>query len=155
MGFLSTIIVVEDVIKSRTLYEGILKCKASSDFGIYNVGFEGGLSMYKKTLFQDLVGNIEILNKSNNFVLYFEVDAIEQLEKVIEDHGFSFIHKIQEQPWGQRIFRFYDYDGHIIEIGEIMTTVIQRMYQEGKTIEEIAKKTGYPEEQVAKEIMVR
>ena len=152
MSFYSTIIVVEDIIKSRTLYEGILKCKITADFGIYNVGFEGGLSMYKKTLFQDLVGNIEIINKANNFVLYFEVDNIEALEQEIEVNGFSFIHKVREQPWGQRAFRFYDYDNHILEIAEIMTAVIYRMYKENKTIKEIAQKTGYSEEQVSEEL---
>jgi len=153
MAFLSTIIVVEDVIRSRTLYENILNCKVNGDFGIYNVGFEGGLSLYKKTLFQDLVGSdIEISEKSNSFVLYFEVDNLEDLEKVIEENGFNFIHKIREQPWGQHTFRFYDYDNHIVEIAEIMTTVLHRMQQEGKTIEEIASKTGYSKEQVSQEL---
>jgi len=31
MSFISTIIVVEDVIKSRTLYENILNCKVTGD----------------------------------------------------------------------------------------------------------------------------
>ncbi len=152
MSFYSTIVVVDDVIKSRTLYEDILQCKVNGDFGIYNVGFEGGLSLYKKTLFQDLTGNLEILNRSNNFVLYFEVENLEELEKEIEGKGFTFIHQIREQPWGQRTFRFYDYDDHIVEIGEIMAAVLQRMYREGKTIEQIAEKTGYPVEQVSEEI---
>jgi catechol 2,3-dioxygenase-like lactoylglutathione lyase family enzyme len=152
MGFLSTIIVVEDVMKSRTLYEGILKCKVSADFGVYNVGFEGGLSLYKKTLFQELVGNLEILDKSNNFVVYFEVEDLDELEKEIKGRGFSFVHSIREQPWGQRTFRFYDYDNHMLEIGETMTIAIQRMYQQKKTVEEIAQKTGYSLEQVLAEL---
>ena len=41
MGFRSTILVVEDVLRSRELYEHVLECKVISDFGIYNVGFEG------------------------------------------------------------------------------------------------------------------
>jgi len=92
------------------------------------------------------------VNKSNNFVLYFEVDNIEDLEKVIEENDFTFIHGTREQPWGQHTFRFYDYDNHIVEIAEIMTIAFQRMLREGKTIEEIAKKTGYSKEQVTKEL---
>jgi hypothetical protein len=152
MGFLSTILVVEDVIKSRTLYEGTLHCKVDGDFGIYNVGFEGGLSLYKKTLFQELTGNIEILRRAHNFAVYFEVENLEELEKEIEAQGFCFLHPIREQPWGQRTFRFYDYDDHIVEVGEVMTMVIGRMYQEQKTPAEIAQKTGYPEAQVLDEI---
>jgi catechol 2,3-dioxygenase-like lactoylglutathione lyase family enzyme len=148
MGFLSTIIVVDDVLKSRTLYEGILGCKVTDDFGIYNVGFEGGLALYKKTLFRELAGDIEIKPAANDFVLYFEVAAITVLEKEIEDAGFAFIHKVREQPWGQNVFRFYDYDNHIIEIAEAMPGVIKRMYDKGMTVTDIAKKTGYTEDKV-------
>jgi uncharacterized glyoxalase superfamily protein PhnB len=28
------------------------------------------------------------------------------------------IHPIVEQAWGQRVFRFYDPDGHAVEVGE-------------------------------------
>jgi catechol 2,3-dioxygenase-like lactoylglutathione lyase family enzyme len=35
------IIVVEDVLRSRHLYETILGQKVVANFGIYNVGFEG------------------------------------------------------------------------------------------------------------------
>jgi len=56
MGFKSVILVVNDVYKSRTLYEGLLHCEVDGDFGEYNVGFKGGLSLYKKTLFIELTG---------------------------------------------------------------------------------------------------
>lgn len=28
------------------------------------------------------------------------------------------IHPIERQAWGQKVFRFYDPDGHIVEVGE-------------------------------------
>ncbi len=105
MGYLSTIIVVEDVLRSRELYEGVLGLKVTADFGIYNVGFEGGLALYRKALFQELAGDIEILDKPNNFVLYFEDDDLETVERELEARGLEFIHKIREQPWGQPAFR--------------------------------------------------
>jgi hypothetical protein len=46
LSFVSSIIVVEDIPRSRRLYEDILHLKVTADFGIYNVGFEGGLSLY-------------------------------------------------------------------------------------------------------------
>lgn len=152
MGFLSTIIVVDDVLKSRTLYEGILGCKVTDDFGIYNVGFEGGLALYKRTLFQELAGDIEIKPAANDFVLYFEVEAINVFEKAIQDAGFTFIHKVREQPWGQNVFRFYDYDNHIIEIAEAMPGVVKRMYDKGMTVTDIAQKTGYTEDKVMQKL---
>ena len=52
MSFVSSIIVVEEIARSRKLYEDILKLKVTADFGIYNVGFEGGLSLYRKAFFR-------------------------------------------------------------------------------------------------------
>ena len=92
------------------------------------------------------------LGKHNNVVMYFEVDDLEELEKVISSQGFEFIHKIREQPWKQRTFRFYDYDNHILEIAERMDIVIHRLEQEGNSVEEVAKLTGYPVNQVLQEL---
>jgi catechol 2,3-dioxygenase-like lactoylglutathione lyase family enzyme len=148
MGFLSTIVVVEDVMQSRTLYEGILGCRVAGDFGIYNVGFEGGLSLYQEALFRELTGDLGIYHRSNNFVLYFEVEDVGALEDTICEQGFDLVHRTREQPWGQRTFRFYHYDGHIVEIAEVMTAVIRRLYRETQSVEIVARKTGYSEGQV-------
>ena len=152
MSFVSSIIVVENIARSRMLYETILHLKVSADFGIYNVGFEGGLSLYGKAFFQELIGSQVNLDKHNNVVLYFEVDELEELAEEITQHGFEFIHGIKEQPWKQRNFRFYDYDQHILEIAEKMDVVIFRLQQTGNSIEEIAKLTGYSADQVVQEL---
>jgi len=152
MSFVSSIIVVEEIARSRILYESILHLKVTADFGIYNVGFEGGLSLYRKAFFQELISDQVNLDKHNNVVLYFEVDDLEDLEKEIATNGFEFIHKIREQPWKQRNFRFYDYDQHILEIAEKMEVVISRLQQNGSSIEEIAKLTGYSVDQVVQEL---
>jgi catechol 2,3-dioxygenase-like lactoylglutathione lyase family enzyme len=152
MSFLSSIIVVEEIARSRKLYEDILKLRVTADFGIYNVGFEGGLSLYRKAFFQELIGGQADLDKHNNVVLYFEVENLEELEKEILKKGFAFIHQIREQPWKQRNFRFYDYDNHVLEIAETMDTVFRRLIGEGSSAEEISKLTGVPQEQVLVEI---
>ena len=152
MSFVSSIIVVEDIARARTLYENILHLKVTADFGIYNVGFEGGLSLYRKAFFQELIGGQVHLEKHNNVVLYFEVENLEELEEEIARNGFEFIHKIREQPWKQRNFRFYDYDQHILEIAETMDVVVYRLQQNGSSVKEIASLTGYSVEQVLQEI---
>lgn len=152
MSFASSIIVVEDVVRSRHLYEEILNQQVVADFGIYNVGFEGGFAMYKKTLFQELVDGLDIVGKSNSFVLYFEVENLAELEEEIAKNGFEFIHRTREQPWKQMVFRFYDYDNHIVEIAERMDAVSYRLHREGKTEEEISELTGIPVDQVLQHI---
>jgi catechol 2,3-dioxygenase-like lactoylglutathione lyase family enzyme len=152
MSFVSSIIVVEEIARSRILYESILHLKVTADFGIYNVGFEGGLSLYRKAFFEELIGGQVHLARHNNVVLYFEVDDLEELEEKVAQSGFEFIHKIREQPWKQRNFRFYDYDQHVLEIAEKMDVVIDRLRQNGSSVEEIANLTGYSVEQVIQEI---
>ena len=152
MGFVSSIIVVEDIARSRMLYENILHLKVTADFGIYNVGFEGGLLLYRKAFFEELISGQVNLEKHNNVVLYFEIDDLEELAQEITTNGFEFIHPIREQPWKQRTFRFYDYDYHILEIAEKMDVVIDRLQHNGNSIEEIAKLTGYTVDQVLQEI---
>ena len=152
MGFVSTILVVEDVLASRKLYEGILGMKVTGDFGIYNVGFEGGLSLYRRALFEELTGQKVEPGKHHNLAVYFEIDDLEAMEEKIAQDGFEFIHRIREQPWKQRTFRCYDCDGHVLEIAERMDVTIRRLFEAGNPLEEIARMTGYTVGQVKQEL---
>lgn len=143
MGFKSVILVVEDVIKSKKLYEELLGCKITDDFGIYNVGFEGGLALYKKSLFTELINSNEIVTRAHNLAVYFEYDDIYILRDTIVNNDFEMVHDIKEQPWGQKLFRFYDYDKHIIEIAENMNIVLKNLFNEGMSVPMISVKTGY------------
>lgn len=53
---------------------------------------------------------------------------------------------IKKQPWRQWILRFYDPDMHIIEVGELMESVVKRLLSEGSSVEETVKSTLMPEE---------
>ena len=58
----------------------------------------------------------------------------------------EYIHGIKEQPWGQRVIRFYDPDMHIVEVGESMESVARRFLAKGFTVQETAKRISMPEE---------
>lgn len=146
--FKGTVVAVENVLKSRTLYEGVFGLVVDGDFGEYNVGFKGGLSLYKRDFFRELTGGLPIVTKSNSFVLYFEVDAVEPYEARLRELGLEFVHGAREQPWGQLTFRAYDWDGNLLEVAENMDNVFARMFAAGKSVEEIARITGFPLEDV-------
>jgi uncharacterized glyoxalase superfamily protein PhnB len=57
-----------------------------------------------------------------NILLYFEHDNLDALFERIAGN-VNLIHPIETQAWGQRVFRFYDPDGHAIEIGEPLGNV--------------------------------
>jgi catechol 2,3-dioxygenase-like lactoylglutathione lyase family enzyme len=150
MGFKSVILVVENVIESRKLYEEILGCKVRSDFGIYNVGFEGGLALYKKSFFSEMINSEGIISRAHNLAVYFEFEDIYSLRDTIIKSGFELVHDIKEQEWGQNLFRFYDYDKHIIEVAENMNTVLENMHKDGMSLIMISDKTGYTVEEVTR-----
>lgn len=53
-----------------------------------------------------------------NVVIYFEVENLTETFNLLKSRSVKFIHDIVELPW-QKIFRIYDPDNYIIEIGNI------------------------------------
>lgn len=154
MKYVCSLIVVKDVQKSKSFYEKLGQ-KVKYDFG-ENIEFDGGFSIHLEEHYEKLlgIGSNNILKKSNNFELYFETEEIgrvcdEMKEVEVE---VEFIHKVREQPWGQRVIRFYDPDYHIIEVGESIESVAIRYFQSGMTVEDICRRTSLPGEFVRKAI---
>jgi catechol 2,3-dioxygenase-like lactoylglutathione lyase family enzyme len=148
MKFICPLIVVNDMEVSRNFYEKVLNQKVEYDFG-ENVSFEGGFAIHLKSHFSDLLNINEngILQKSNNSELYFEEEDLDSfLQKLKDIDSIEYVHGLKEQPWGQRVIRFYDPDMHIIEVGEPMESVVKRLLNEGLSIEETSKRTSMPEE---------
>jgi catechol 2,3-dioxygenase-like lactoylglutathione lyase family enzyme len=151
--FQSGVIFVKDVEASRRFYEGLLGQEVEMDFGP-NVGFVGGFAIWQvdhacQTIFERAPGGTGSLG-SENYELYFEADDLDTPHAQLSDAGVQFAHPLREQPWGQRVFRVYDPDGHIVEIGEPMPVVIQRFLAQGMSAEEAAERTSMPLEIVQK-----
>jgi Glyoxalase/Bleomycin resistance protein/Dioxygenase superfamily. len=152
MKYVCSLIVVKDVQRSRYFYEKLGQ-KVKYDFG-ENIEFDGGFAIHLEEHYEKLlgIGQNNIQNKSNNFELYFETEEIGRVFDEMKEVGVEFIHEVREQPWGQRVMRFYDTDYHIIEVGESMESVAIRYFQSGMTVEDICKRTSLPGEFVRKAI---
>lgn len=148
MKFICPLIVVNNMEISRNFYEKVLNQKVQYDFG-ENVSFEGGFAIHLKSHFSDLI-NInknDIIQKSNNSELYFEEEDLDSfLQRLKNIDSIEYVHGLKEQPWGQRVVRFYDPDMHIVEVGEPMESVVKRLLSEGSSVEETSKRTLMPEE---------
>ena len=151
MKFVCPLIVVENIERSRNLYESILGLKVIADFG-ENITFEGPFSLHLKTHYQTLIDHKDISFGSNAGELYFESNGLESLADKLQQEELEFVHDICEQPWRQKVMRVYDYDKHILEIGESMEHTAWRLSQEGLSIEAICKLTYLSEEMVEKSI---
>ena len=69
-------------------------------------------------------------------------------ERIKRNLGIELVHPVKEHSWGQRAVRFYDPDGHIIEVGENITAVARRFENTGMTVKEIATRMDVREEYV-------
>ena len=153
MKYICPLIVVKDVKMARYFYEEVLGQKVKFDFG-ENVTFEGDFAIHLEEHYLKLLGESKshIVRKTQNFELYFETDEIESILNKLQEINVEFLHEIKEQPWGQRVMRFYDPDLHIVEVGENMESVVLRYHETGMSIEEISNKTSLPGEFVTKTI---
>ncbi len=137
MKYICPLLVVNDLKKSRYFYETLLEQEVQADLG-ENLTFKGAFALHLESHYKQLV-NVEINHKSNDNELYFECENIFSKFEQLKDEGLTFVHEIMIQPWQQKVFRVYDYDHHIIEIGESLETTALRLYKDGYTIEKIVE----------------
>lgn len=149
----SIVIFVSDINRSKTFYQKFLGLEIKMDMG-RNVILENGITLWErpeKHVLVDRTGVEEYANNYyDNFELCFETDNIKDVYNKLVRHNINFLHKIIEEPWGQNTMRLFDPDNNIIEIGESLTTFLNRMKSEGMNIEEIADKTGMQEQDISK-----
>lgn len=143
----STVFFVSDIERSKKFYTEIIGQKIEMDFGRC-IGFIGGFSIWQRSYAYTMMGLQEedIPTNKKDAELYFEIKDVEALYADLKNEKIRFVHDIVEQPWAQRCFRIYDPDDHIIEFAEPMTVVIERLYNNGLTHNQIVKKSLMPVE---------
>ena len=147
--FQSSVIFVKDIEASRRFYEELLGQEVLMDHGP-NVGFVGGFAIWQvdhayQMIFERPASEGQQLGRGN-CELYFEADDLDAMQAQLSDAGVPFVHPVREHPWGQRVFRVHDPDGHIVELGEPMPAVIQRFLAQEMSAEEVAQRTSMPPE---------
>ncbi|MDP4092865.1 MAG: VOC family protein [Bacillota bacterium] len=122
MTFINTIVFVKDIEKSKKFYTEVMGLKITEDFGTI-VFFENHFVIHiAKSIVKTVFGKIKLksrlLQGRHNLLVYFETDDLQAAYEKVSGSGCKIIHQIKKQEWGQNVFRFYDPDRHIIEIGE-------------------------------------
>lgn len=82
--------------------------------------------------------------RGDDVEIYFDTEEIEEVCSNLKKKNVEFIPDLREQPWSQRVFRIYDPDHFIVEIGGPMTTVVLRLNAGGLSKDEIVKRTSLP-----------
>ena len=145
--FCSSVLLVNNIKASREFYEDILEQQVEIDHGEC-IGFIGGFAIWKIERAYEIMSknfsNSVAENEDGHFELYFETGDLDDMYKKMTDRKVEFVHDMIEQPWGQRVFRIYDPDKHMVEVGEPMVAVIKRYLDQGLTPSEVAKRTAMP-----------
>jgi len=149
MQYKGVLIAVSDIECSKNFYTTVLGLNIESDIGV-NVTLSDGVFLQTIETWRNFTGKDQTTFYNNVVELYFETDNFDEfIEKL---PNVKLVHSPLEHSWGQRAIRFYDPDGHIIEVGENMQIVIQRFLNSGMTITQTAKRMDVPEEYITKNL---
>lgn len=117
MKLKNVLIVVKDIEKSRQFYNKLFGLDLVLD-NDGNMILTEGLVLQDEKIWKELLGK-EILPESNSCELYFEEQNIEAFAEKLERlyPSIRYVNKLVVHSWGQKVVRFYDLDGNLIEVG--------------------------------------
>ena len=117
MRLKNILIVVKDIEKSKQFYHDLFGLDMILD-NDGNMILTEGLVLQDKKIWGKFLGK-NIIPNSNSCELYFEeqnIEAfIEKLEKTYPE--VQYVNRLMTHSWGQKVIRFYDLDGNLIEVG--------------------------------------
>ena len=123
MKLKNILIVVKDIERSRQFYHDLFGIDLVLD-NDGNMILTEGLVLQDEKIWKNFLGK-DIISKSNSCELYFEeqdIEAfIEKLERMYPD--IEYVNRLMTHSWGQRVIRFYDLDGNLIEVGTPMESI--------------------------------
>ena len=117
MKLRNILIVVSDIEKSIKFYQDLFGLMVLNDQD-GNVIMSEGLVLQDEKIWKDFLKK-DIVYKNNATELYFEEKNIEDFVKRLEEspYAIQYVNKLMEHSWGQKVVRFYDLDGNLIEVG--------------------------------------
>ena len=100
----------------KKFYEEVFGLHTVLD-GNENVILTEGLVLQEEKIWQDALGK-EIAKENHACELYFEEQNIEDFVEKLDTMypGIRYVTPLTTLPWGQKLVRFYDLDGHMIEV---------------------------------------
>lgn len=120
MKLKSFLIVVKDIEKSKKFYRDLFGLETVLD-NDGNLILTDGLVLQDEKIWKNFLGK-DVVPESNSCELYFEEENIEafveQLERLYP--SVQYVNRLMTHSWGQRVVRFYDLDGNLIEVGTPM-----------------------------------
>ena len=120
MKLKNVLIVVNDMEKSIAFYKNLFGLEVILD-NDGNVIMTEGLVLQDAKIWKTFLDK-DIIPKNNACELYFEESDIEGFADKLEKYGepIEYVNRLMAHSWGQKVIRFYDPDGNLIEVGTPM-----------------------------------
>ena len=120
MKLKNILIVVKDIERSRAFYHDLFGLDLVLD-NDGNMILTEGLVLQDEKIWKSFLDR-DIIPKSNSCELYFEEQNIEAFVEKLERlyPSIEYVNRLMTHSWGQRVIRFYDLDGNLIEVGTPM-----------------------------------
>ena len=116
MKLKNVLIAVKDIEKSRQFYNEVFGLDLVLD-NDGNMILTEGLVLQDEKIWREALGK-EIIPENNFCELYFEEPEIEAFICKLETQypSIQYVNRLTEYSWGQKMVRFYDLDGNLIEV---------------------------------------
>lgn len=117
MKLKNVLIVVKDIERSRNFYHDLFGLDLILD-NDGNMILTEGLVLQDEKIWKKFTGK-EVIPENNACELYFEEKEIEEFADRLEkyDPSVKYVNRLMTHSWGQKVIRFYDPDGNLIEVG--------------------------------------
>lgn len=120
MKLKNVLIVVKDIEKSKQFYHDLFGLEMVLD-NDGNMILTEGLVLQDEKIWKGFLGKGTI-PQNNTSELYFEESDIEAFVEKLEKYypSVQYVNRLMKHSWGQKVVRFYDLDGNLIEVGTPM-----------------------------------
>lgn len=120
MKLKNVLIVVKDMERAKGFYHDLFGLNVVLDNG-GNMILTEGLVLQEESIWKNFIGR-KVVPESNSCELYFEERNIEAFVQRLEElyPSVKYVNRLMTHSWGQKVVRFYDFDGNLIEVGTPM-----------------------------------
>ena len=117
MRLKNVLIVVNDMERSMRFYKELFGLQVILDQD-GNVIMTEGLVLQEEQVWKQFIKK-DVIPKNRASELYFEESDIEEFVEKLEMlyPGIEYVNRLMTHSWGQKVIRFYDLDGNLIEVG--------------------------------------
>ncbi len=117
MRLKNVLIVVKDIEKAKQFYHDLFGLETVLDQE-GNLILTEGLVLQDEKIWKEFLKK-EVVPENNSCELYFEERNIEAFAKKLEEQypEVKYVNRLMTHSWGQKVLRFYDLDGNLIEVG--------------------------------------